>query len=100
MLLHLSVSHSVRRGVTGQTPPRADNSPQTANAVDGTHPTGMHSCTSYLLSRTVREVLVQHESLLNLKFPGYCCKGLSIFSLFVSQVTATPWNNVLSSSVK
>ena len=70
MVLHLSVSHSVHRGgcladmtpgkhslgqtpsprqtPPGQIPPfRLDKPPsgRTATAADGTHPTGMHSCT-------------------------------------------------------
>ena len=61
MFLHLSVSHSVHRGVGGclwQKPPQADTSwadtflgripqqtpPETATAADGTHHTGMYSC--------------------------------------------------------
>ena len=62
MFLHLSVSHSVHRGVCpsaccytpprqtppGQTPPRQTppgrHPQQTATAADSTHPTGMHSC--------------------------------------------------------
>ena len=60
MFLHLSISHSVHRGVSasvhagihpGQTPPPwADTPllsrppPPMATAVDGTHPTEMHSC--------------------------------------------------------
>ena len=54
MFLHLSVSHYVQRGVCpvhagvhppGQTPPTPlGQTPRTATAVDGTHPTGMLSC--------------------------------------------------------
>ena len=35
--------HPLGRHPNGQTPPRADTS-QTVPAVDGRHPTGMHSC--------------------------------------------------------
>ena len=75
MFLHLSVSYSVRWGVSvpvhasihppqadslpGQTPPwqtpplgrhpRTDIPPEMATAADGTHPTGMHSCQSMYL---------------------------------------------------
>ena len=50
MFLHLSVSHSVLRGVfapvyAGIHSPRLATLPQQmATAADGTHPTGMHSC--------------------------------------------------------
>ena len=60
MFLHLSVSHSVHRGVSapvhvgihtpGQTPPWVDTPCPVhagiymATAADGLHPTGMHSC--------------------------------------------------------
>ena len=64
MFLHLSVSHSVHRGVClsarwntprDQAPPGPDNPPgpgtpppgaETATAADGTHPTGMYSCSN------------------------------------------------------
>ena len=58
MFLHLSVSHSVHRGVNiplgrhtppGQTPPRADTPPAQrmlgyGQQTGGTHPVGMHTC--------------------------------------------------------
>ena len=78
MFLHLSVILFTRGGVClwiggrgnhrGQTPsrqtpmsrhPQADTnpSPQTANAVDDTHPTGMYSCFQRLQWKTYRSVV-------------------------------------------
>ena len=41
-------ANPLRRHLTGQTLPCADNLPpqQKATAADGTHPTGMHSCSN------------------------------------------------------
>ena len=37
-----------------QTPPRTDTPRQTATAVDGTHPTGMHSCFTIFASNKLK----------------------------------------------
>ena len=74
---HPQEAHPLEANLLGKTLPREAPPPETADAADGTHPTGMHSCVEYVSTgRTWTLIRIQ------LLFPNGYCTHLRHGSLF------------------
>ena len=101
MFLHLSVSHSVHRGGVCRAEPHPPDRPpwadtplgiqtpqQTATAADGTHPTGMYSCSHMMLNYVKKIKGAAHKAvtlMVNVNKPGIVHQGVSTEVLIVTE---------------